>query len=66
MKNDIKLAIANAYSDYFIHNKKQIKINSPDLPDELKNMLNTQLSQERVLLDSLDMVGWLFLYDKIP
>lgn len=64
LKNDIKLAIANAYSDYFIHNKKQIKINSPDLPDELKNMLNTQLSQERLLLDSLDMVDGYFIYDK--
>ena len=26
LKSDIKLAVANAYSDYFIHHKKQIKI----------------------------------------
>lgn len=64
LKNDIKLAIANAYSDYFINNKKQIKINSPDLPDELKNILNTPLSEERALLDSLNIVDGYFIYNK--
>lgn len=64
LKNDITLAIANAYSEYFINNKIHIKINSPDLPKELRKMLNTPLLEERALLDSLDSVDSYFTYDE--
>ncbi|MCY6485746.1 sigma 54-interacting transcriptional regulator [Clostridium aestuarii] len=64
LKNDITLAVANAYSDYFINNKKQIKINSPDLPDNLKNKLNQTLTKEKKLLNSLKSLNGYFTYDE--
>lgn len=64
LKNDITLAVANAYSDYFINNKKQIKINSPDLPDDLRSKLNQPLSKEKALLNSFKSSNDYFTYDE--
>lgn len=64
LKNDITLAVANAYSDYFINNKKQIKINSPDLPDNLRSKLNQSLPKENKLLSSLKSLDGYFTYDE--
>lgn len=64
LKNDITLAVANAYASYFINDKKQIKINSPDLPNDLKKPLNTPLVKERTLINSLKNVDGYFTYDE--
>lgn len=64
LKNDITLAVANSYSDYFINNKKQIKINSPDLPDNLRSTLNQTLSKEKKLLNAIKGLDVYFTYDK--
>lgn len=64
LKNDITLAVANAYSEYFINNKKHLKINSPDLAPEIKCALNNPLLKERALLDSLNSVNGYFTYDE--
>ncbi|GAA0182190.1 hypothetical protein SH2C18_46120 [Clostridium sediminicola] len=64
LKNDITLAVANAYSDYFINNKKQIKINSPDLPDDLRNKLNQPLSKEKAFLNAFKSSNDYFTYDE--
>lgn len=64
LKNDITLSVANAYSEYFINNKKQIKINSPDLPMELKKVLSNNLSKEKELLNSLESAEGYFTYDE--
>lgn len=65
LKNDITLAVANAYSEYFIHNKQQIKINSPDLPQEIKKALITKpLDTIKNLLESIPCVNGYFIYDK--
>lgn len=64
LKNDITLAVANAYASYFINNKKQIKINSPDLPNDLKKPLGSPLTKERELIDSLKSVDGYFTYDE--
>lgn len=63
LKNDIILAVANAYSEYFIHNKKQIKINTPDLPHEIKKMINTPLEKERALIEMLPSSNGYLTYD---
>lgn len=63
LKNDITLAVANAYSEYFMHNKKQIKINSPDLPLDIKQIIRQPLEKERALLDSLVSVNGYFAYN---
>ncbi|MGG7059391.1 sigma 54-interacting transcriptional regulator [Clostridium tertium] len=64
LKSDITLAVANSYTDYFINNKKHIKINSPDLPKDIKSALNKNLDKERKLLESLNCVDGYFVYDK--
>lgn len=64
LKNDIILAVANAYSEYFINNKKHIKINSPDLPLDIKRALNNPLDREKLLIESLNSVDGYFVYDK--
>lgn len=64
LKNDIVLAIANAYSEYFINNKKHIKINSPDLPLDIKRALNNPLNREKLLIESLTSIDGYFVYDK--
>lgn len=64
LKSDITLAIANAYTDYFINNKKHIKINSPDLPIDIKSALNKDLEKENTLLKSLEEVDGYYVYDK--
>lgn len=64
LKNDIKLAIANAYSEYIINNKKQIRINSPDLPKDMKETLDSPLSNEKALLNSLSCDDGYFKYDQ--
>lgn len=64
LKSDITLAVANAYSEYFINNKKQLKINSPDLAPEIKSSLNSPLLKERALLDSLKFVNGYLTYDE--
>ncbi|MEG1481121.1 sigma-54-dependent transcriptional regulator [Clostridium sp.] len=63
LKNDIKLAVANAYTEYFINNKKHIKINSPDLPKEIMHKLPTPLIEERAILDTLKTINRYFVYD---
>lgn len=63
LKNDIKLAVANAYTDYFINNKKHIKINSPDLPKEVRHKLSNPLIEERAVLGALDAINRFFIYD---
>lgn len=37
LKNDITLTVANAYFEYMVHNKKILRINTPDLPAHIKN-----------------------------
>lgn len=64
LKSDITLAVANSYTDYFINNKKHIKINSPDLPKDIKSALNKDLDIERNLLESLNCIDDYFVYDK--
>ena len=64
LKNDIILAVANAYSEYFINNKKHIKINSPDLPLDIKRALNNPVDREKLLIESLNSVDGYFVYDK--
>ncbi|MGL4572636.1 MAG: sigma 54-interacting transcriptional regulator [Clostridium sp.] len=64
LKNDIKLAVANAYTEFFINNKKHIKINSPDLSKEIKQNLSLPLIDERLLLDKLQTVNRYFIYDE--
>ncbi len=64
LKNDIKLCVANAYTDYFIKNKKHIKINSPDLPKEMRKNLNNPLLEERALLKNLPTNNRYFIYNK--
>lgn len=64
LQNDLKLAAANAYADFSINNKKQIKINSPDLNERLTKYLHTPLIKERELLNSLDRLDGYFKYDK--
>lgn len=64
LKNDIKLAVANAYTEYFINNKKHIKINSPDLPKDITHKLSTPLIEERFVLDKLKTTNRYFIYDK--
>lgn len=64
LKNDIILIVANSYSDYFINNKRKIKINTPDLSVEIKEKLQNPLIKERELLDSLESNNRYFCYDK--
>ena len=65
LKNDITLAVANAYTEYFINNKRQLKINSPDLPLNLKKLFtSSSLIKERDLLNSLEMFDGYFIYDQ--
>lgn len=64
LKNDIKLSVANAYTDYIINNKKLIKINSPDLTHEMKKNLNNSLLKEKLLLENLQTENRYFIYDK--
>lgn len=64
LKNDISLLVANAYSNYFINNKKLIRINSPDLTSELRAKINTPIPEKRELLDSLNCNDGYFVYDK--
>lgn len=64
LKNDISLLVANSYSSYFINNKKLIRINSPDLPNDLIAKINTPLKEERTLLDTLYSNNGCFIYDK--
>ncbi|MGL4451028.1 MAG: sigma 54-interacting transcriptional regulator [Sarcina sp.] len=40
LKNDITLTVANAYFEYMVHNKKILRINTPDLPPHIKNTDN--------------------------
>ncbi|SFC93909.1 sigma 54-interacting transcriptional regulator [Clostridium uliginosum] len=63
LKNDITLAVANAYSDYLINNKKQVKINSLDLPDNLQSKLSQPLLSEKNLLNCLNNLNGYFIYD---
>ena len=63
LKNDITLVVANAFSDYFINNKKQLKINSPDLPELIKSMSNSPLMKEKELLNSLNFDHGYITYD---
>ncbi|MCD2501434.1 sigma 54-interacting transcriptional regulator [Clostridium sp. NSJ-145] len=63
LKNDITLVVANAFSDYFINNKKQLKINSPDLPELIKSMSNSPLIEEKELLNSLNFEHGYITYD---
>ena len=63
LKNDITLAVANAFSDYFINNKKQIKINSPDLPEGIKHMTSYPLLEERKLLELLSFENGYISYN---
>lgn len=63
LKNDIKLAVANAYTEYFINNKKHIKINSPDLSKEITHKLCTPLIEEHAILNTLETVNRYFIYD---
>ncbi|MBM6838664.1 hypothetical protein H9X77_10620, partial [Clostridium saudiense] len=63
LKNDITLVVANAFSDYFINNKKQLKINSPDLPELIKSMSNSPLIEEKELLNSLNFNHGYITYD---
>lgn len=63
LKNDITLVVANAFSDYFINNKKQLKINSPDLPELIKSMSNSPLIEEKKLLNSLIFEQGYITYD---
>ena len=63
LKNDITLVVANAFSDYFINNKKQLKINSPDLPELIKSMSNSPLIAEKELLNSLNFENGYITYD---
>ncbi|WP_373897903.1 sigma 54-interacting transcriptional regulator [Haloimpatiens sp. FM7315] len=64
LKSDITLSVANAYSDFIINNKKQIKINSPDLPQNMKLEISKTLHKEKKLLDSLENYEGYFIYDK--
>lgn len=64
LKNDISLLVANAYSNYFINNKKLIRINSPDLTSELRANINNPLFAERGLLDTLCCTDGYFVYNK--
>ena len=63
LKNDITLVVANSFSDYFINNKKQLKINSPDLPEHIKSMSDTPLMKEKKLLNSLNFDNGYITYD---
>ena len=63
LKNDITLVVANSFSDYFINNKKQIKINSPDLPELIRSMANSPLINEKELLNSLSFDNGYITYD---
>lgn len=55
LKNDITLSVANAYFQYIVHNKKQIKINSPDLPPHIQEVLSTTtLEKANKLLSHID------------
>ena len=65
LKNDITLSVANAYFQYIVHNKKQIKINSPDLPAHIKESLdNSNLDKENTLLDHIDFKNNYLCYSK--
>lgn len=64
LKNDISLLVANSYSSYFINNKKLVRINSPDLTNDLRSKINTPLEEERKLLDLLSNNDDYFIYDK--
>ena len=64
LKSDIKLAVANAYSDYFIHHKKQIKINSPDLQKDIKSSLLSPKEDALRLVDLMADRDGYFIYDK--
>lgn len=64
LKNDIKLCVANAYTEYFINNKKNIKINSPDLPKEISKSLSLPLTKEKSLLEKIKPDGNYFVYNK--
>ncbi|MGL5752980.1 MAG: sigma 54-interacting transcriptional regulator, partial [Paraclostridium sp.] len=64
LRSDIKLTVANAYTEYFINNKKHIKINSPDLPKYMLKNISNSLLEERVLLNNLHTVNRYYIYDK--
>ncbi|WP_242829577.1 sigma-54-dependent transcriptional regulator [Clostridium sp. Ade.TY] len=64
LRNDVKLAVANAYTEYFINNKKQIKINSPDLPKDMLKNISNPLVKENSLLNKLNSTNRYFVYDK--
>lgn len=64
LKNDIRLSVANAYTDYIINNKKLIKINSPDLTHEIQKNLSKSLLKEKLLLENLQPQNRYFIYDK--
>lgn len=64
LRNDVKLAVANSYTEYFINNKKHIKINSPDLPKEMRENLTRPLIEEKIILDKLPTKDRYFIYDK--
>lgn len=64
LRSDIKLAVASAYTEYFINNKKHIKINSPDLPKYMLKNISDPLTQERELLNNLKTTDRYFIYDK--
>lgn len=64
LKNDISLLVANSYSSYFINNKKLVRINSPDLTNDLRSKINTPLEEERKLLNLLSNNDDYFIYDK--
>lgn len=64
LRSDIKLAVANAYTEYFINNKKYIKINSPDLPKYMLKNISKPLLQERDILNNLTSINRSYIYDK--
>ncbi|MGL4654591.1 MAG: sigma 54-interacting transcriptional regulator [Sarcina sp.] len=41
LKNDITLTVANAYFEYMVHNKKILRINTPDLPVHIREITNS-------------------------
>ncbi|MGL5646582.1 MAG: sigma 54-interacting transcriptional regulator [Clostridium sp.] len=64
LKNDIKLSVANAYTDYIIKSKKLIKINSPDLTKDMRKNLSRSLVREKILLENLVATNRYYIYNE--